>query len=204
MANLLDIIGSTIIGGIIVLMLVVFNGNVVGSSGLQTFKTIVAGNTTALSDIVENDLRKAGYRVPTVADSAITYADSNKITFKGDFNDDGVVETMEYYFDPTPVAGISNRHIGVLYRHKIGQAPQAMYLGVTRFCLKYYDKNDQLFLVNRVMQPSKIRSVRISATVESSERFAAVGGPGAVGTTYDDTTYSGIYWERKIKPKNMR
>jgi hypothetical protein len=80
-----------------------------------------------------------------------------------------------------------------------------MYLGITRFCLKYYNKDDQPFLVNRVLQPSKIKSMKIIASVESSERFFGVtGSAGSVGSASEDTTYSGIYWERKIMPTNLR
>ena len=36
-----DLLGSIIIGGIVLLMLVVFNGNVMESAGTQTFRSIV-------------------------------------------------------------------------------------------------------------------------------------------------------------------
>src|SRR5690242_4516995 len=93
-----DLLGSIIIGGIVLLMLVAFNGNIMESAGTQTFRTIVQSNLTAVTDIMESDLRKMGFRVAGgVLDSIITYADSTRIRFRGDFDNNGSVDVVDYY-----------------------------------------------------------------------------------------------------------
>ncbi len=204
MTQIQDIIGSIIIGGIILLMLMTFNGNVMESAGLQTFKTTLQGNLTTFSDIVEHDFRKMGYRVAYPQDSAIVYADTTSITFKGDFNDDGTLDSIRYWFDPTPVPGISNPHIGVLLRQFGNGQPQRFYLGMTRFTMRYYDYRDTLLADNPVANPSDIKSIRLFVSIESSERYYDGAGMQVAANTNTDTSYAGIYWERKISPMNIR
>ena len=83
MQSLYDVLGSMMIGGIILLMLLQFNATVMEGAAAQTFTSIVQSNLTAMADMVEYDFRKIGYLATGVTDTAVVYADSNKITFKG-------------------------------------------------------------------------------------------------------------------------
>src|SRR5437867_266744 len=138
MSQMHDIIGSMIIGGIVLLMLMVFNGNVVESSGTQIYKTTVQGNLTTVTDILETDFRKMGYRLPRLQDSAITFADTGKISFKGDFDDNGVIDSLTYYLDTAKTALTPNPNDKLLYRKLNTSAPQAMCVGAIRFRIQYY------------------------------------------------------------------
>jgi hypothetical protein len=184
-----DVIGSMIIGGIILLMLLSFNSSVMEGSAVQTFNSIVQTNMTSLTDMIEYDFRKMGYRVGSIHDSAIVYADSNNIVMKGDFDNNGSVEQISYSFDPKKKSGHVNPRSRVLTRIANG-TPQSINLGLTRFRLAYYDAADQLIQQNPVKVPSTIRTIRLAMNMESTSPY--------------DTTYAGGTWERSITPKNLK
>jgi len=185
-----DILGSIIIGGIILLMLLNFNASVMEGAALQTFTSIVQTNMTSLTDMVEYDFRKMGYRVGSGHDSAIVYADSNSILIRGDFDDNGTVESISYSFDPKKKSGHVNPRSRVLSRTVNGSSTQSINLGATRFRLAYYDAAGQLILENPVKAPSRIRTIRLALNLESTSPY--------------DTTYAGGTWERTITPKNLK
>jgi hypothetical protein len=184
-----DIIGSIIIGGIILLMLLSFNSSVMEGSAVQTFNSIVQSNITTLTDIIEYDFRKMGYRVPAVFDSAIVYADSVRILMKGDMNDDKVIERLSYYFDPSTPSGHANPNTRVLYRQRNDAAARQINLGITRFRMKYFDGAGNVINENPVQSPSKIRAIRLIINIESTSRY--------------NGEYAGGSWERTIVPKNL-
>ena len=204
MNQILDYIGSLIIGGIILIMIVAFNGNVLESSGVQVFKTTVQSNLTTVTDIIETDIRKMGYRVAMPVDSAITYADTSKIIFKGDFDDNGTIDSLQYYLSSNGSSLTNNPKDSVLYRKLNNNPAQPMFVGITKFKLRYYDRLDSLFTGNRISNPSLIKSLKLSISIESNDRILDSRRGEYLGNALNDTTYSGVYWERKIKPKNLR
>ena len=204
MSELQDIIGSITVGGIVLLMLLVFNGSVMESAGIQTFKTTVQGNLTSVTDIIETDLRKMGYRLAAAGDSAIVYADTNRIKFKGDFDNNGTVDTLQYYIDTVKGSITPNPRDRVLHRVLNNQSPQAMYLGMIGFKLQYFDASDSLLKVTPIPAPGKIKSLKLAITIESTDRFLDNRKGGQMNNVFNDTTYAGVYWERTFKPRNLR
>jgi hypothetical protein len=207
--QLYDLLGSIIIGGIVLLMLTAFNGNVMEGAGNQFFKTAVQTNLTNVTNIIENDFRKMGYRVSPTQDSSIIYADSNKITFKGDFNDDGVIDTLQYYIDTVRAYLMPNPRTKVLHRKLNSLPPQDMYIGATTFRLQYYKRNDSLMTnslitATPVAATSKIKSVKLSMSIESPYHFLDNRNDERLSNPWNDTTYAGVYWERNMKPVNLR
>lgn len=185
-----DIIGSIIIGGIILLMLVSFNSSVMEGAAVQTFTSIVQSNVTSVTDLIEYDFRKMGYRVGSIHDSAIVYADSSKIVMKGDIDNNGTVETVTYYLDLAAKSGHVNPRSRILYRQVNGAGAQRINLGITRFRMAYYNAADSLLVENPVKAPSSIRAIRLAINMESTSPY--------------DKTYAGTTWERTITPKNLK
>jgi len=189
-----DILGSMIIGGIILLMLLSFNSSVMEGSALQTFNSVVQSNMTSLTDMVEFEFRKMGYRVGSVYDSSIVSADSNGITFKADLDNDGIVETIEYDYNAKAKPGKGAlRGIPLTRRAYKGMAKgpkQQINMGLMRFHLAYYDVNDKLIQENPVKIPSLIRTIRLAINMESTSAY--------------DGKYAGATWERTITPKNLK
>jgi hypothetical protein len=184
-----DILGSMIIGGMILVMVLGFNANIIEGAGMQTMKTTVQGNMTTLSNVLEYDFRKMGYRVLS-SDSAITYADTTMIVFKGDFDNNGSVDKMSYFLNNAKAPGTTNPRAKVLYREINGSSSSSINVGITRFRFTYYNSLGNQIAGNVVANPKTIRTIKVSVNMETREPY--------------DTSYSGVYWERFIKPNNLR
>lgn len=190
MQAIYDVIGSILIGGIILMMLLQFNATVMEGSAAQLFTSIVQSNITAVSDLVEHDLRKAGYRVDSAAARAIVHADSNRITFRADIDDNGTEDLITYAFDPAKRSGHQNPRARILYRTVNGSQTTSIDLGLTRFALAYFDGGNTRIAGNPIGNPAAIRSIRLTMDVESTSPY---GG-----------TYQGATWNRSLAPKNLR
>ncbi len=185
MNQILDIIGSMVLGGIILIMVIGFNGNITQSAGTQTFYVNVQTNMTEATKLLEADLRLLGYQNTVHNDTnRITFADTGKIVFKEDMDDNGTLDSISYYLGTTMPPGVDNPRVRMLYRRVNTNAPQAMNLGVTRLRFWYYDGAG-----NVTSTLSMIRIIKASISMESLRAYNHV--------------YSGAYWERVIQPKNL-
>src|SRR5437879_3224847 len=141
--TLYDVVCSVVIGGIVLMMIVGFNSNVVQSASSQTIKLMAQTNLSTVTNILDYEMGKMGYKILAFGDSSIIYADSNKIKFIGDFSDMGQRDTIVYSFDPATASGQLNPKTRVLKRTYTpqGSAPstQAINLGIIRFRIFYYD-----------------------------------------------------------------
>jgi hypothetical protein len=186
-----DILGSMIIGGMILVMVLGFNANIIEGAALQTFKTNVQGNMTTVTNIMEYDFRKMGFQVAFPQDSSISYADSTRIIFKGDFDNNGATETLQYnYVAGTQAPGAVNPRARVLFRSYNGGPAQSMNIGITRFRFTYYDSVGTTMTGNVIARPSLIKSFKVTINMESKEPY--------------NSQYAGVCWDRIIKPRNLR
>ncbi|MBI5214154.1 MAG: hypothetical protein HY960_00205 [Ignavibacteriae bacterium] len=191
MSTMLDIIGSIIIGGVVMLMVLNVNSNFVTLQGKQALSKVVQSNATAAAELVEHDFRKIGYRC---TDSIkLSLMDSSRITALGDFDDNGSIDSIRYYFDNvTPVyASPANKDIRMLYRVFNNQVPSPINLGFTRFRLWYFDSSESETSVR-----SNVRSIKVAFQFASPYKYET--------TAQYDTNFYTLYWERIVKPKNLK
>lgn len=183
MAYLLEIVGSTVIGGIIIFIILNLNSNVMQSSGNLSFNKVAQENLTSLVEEIEYDIKKIGFRA---SDPKIISADSNAISFRYDIDDDGTPETISYFTsDSTALSGTPNPSDIFLYRTVNGSSPQTSNVGVTNFRLWYYDASGNL-----TTTPDDIRSIKFALNVESVFSY--------------EEEYARTYIERLIQPNNLR
>jgi hypothetical protein len=191
---LLDIIGSAVVGGLVMLMIVGFRTNLSATAEAQCFNQSVQENFRTGTDVLESDFRKMGYRVTDrniIRDSRDT-----TVLFRGDFNDDQQIDSIRYYLGGTTSSSTRNPRIRPLYRVVMlsGQTPKIVRFDVTDFQLNYYDRNGNL---NPALQD--IRSIKVRLAMESDFPVDSVW----TGTSWQKT-YSGVSWERVLRPKNVR
>lgn len=191
---LLDIIGSAVVGGLVMLMIVGFRTNLSSTAEAQCFNQSVQENLRAGTDILESDFRKMGYRITDrniIRDSRDT-----TMLFRGDFNNDQQIDSVRYYLGGTLSSSTRNPRIRPLYRVLMlsGQTPKTARFDVTDFRLNYYDRNGNL---NPALQD--IRSIRVRLAMEGDFPVDSVW----TGASWQ-RTYSGVSWERVLRPKNLR
>jgi hypothetical protein len=190
LATLIDILGSSFIGGLLLLLLLKLN-LFASSSGVTSDNELkLLQNAKTLAEIINYDFRKIGFECDS---TAIAIADSNRIKFYADIDKNNTVDILEYYTSDTTVAiGTENPRDIILYRKFNGVAMGGPTLGLTNFKLSYLDEFN---LVTNVL--ANIRYIKVELWVESTIRemesnFVNPNHP-----------YLFTYWEMKINPRNI-
>ena len=180
----IELAGSFIIGGMLLLSILSLNADIMETATINSLGTIAQKNATVIVSILEYDIRKMGYKVPTGTEVITDFTDST-ITFLGDINDDNSVDIIRYYLGPTSEpSDTENPNDRYLYRSFNGAALDVA-LGMISWELTYYNSAGAA-----TTTPADVRTIRISFTVETAFPF--------------DETYGSARWEGRFSPKNMR
>ncbi len=194
-STLIDILGSSMIGGMILLILFRMNDSSVENSYINTGELIVQSNLVSIVELFENDIRKVGYCEdweqipdPTIA---IIGATDTSITFLTDVaqsqavqTGDGIVDTLKYWVGSpyeNDVLSTPNPNDRMLYRQVNSQTPMSANLGLTQFKLKYFDALGNEILAMPSNPPLGIMTMQIDITVENT---------AAYGDANDEDVYS--------------
>jgi type II secretory pathway component PulJ len=194
-STLLDILGSTIAGGMLLMILFRLNDAAVQNSYNYTADLIVQQNLVEVITLLEYDFKKIGYckdwtKIPDPS-KAIIYADSTDIKFLTDVDNNGVVDTMRYYVgQPSALTDTPNPRDRMLYRVVNNATPASANLGVTQFHLRYFDALQQELSLP-ISNFSQIQTIQLNITVESSYSYA--------------NDYSKVFWRQiRLSAKNLR
>ena len=221
MAFLLDVVGSFIIGGIVILLLITLNIEMTENSRRAFENTYLQRTAVSTSEALEYDLYKIGYNVHPDS-SKIIYADSTSLTFLADLSDSNIVKTVQYFVgDTTETAYSRNPRDYPLYR-KEGTGPTRRICNVTSFTFTYYDDTNKEIpsdqLIASQAKRDEIRSVKINFIVESydpvsedrmpvgitdSESDIQVVGEGGVYLGEGELIYEGAEYQKLVKLKNL-
>ena len=199
MSSVIDVIGSTVVFGVLILLVIQLNifaveANTQTVLAVSTQERLIGYEDAAgASAVLEHDLLKIGYRCPVFP--AITFADSDRIHFRCDLNNDGSLDSVKYYVSGATVV---RRDENTLLRNVVRRVNldpvNGSWLEVSQFRLTYLDDRGKTIPtpVASVLLPS-IRSIRIQMTVQSRTR---------VQNTWD-SNFAGMYWQTTISPANM-
>ncbi len=193
MSVMLDIIGSAIIVGMLILTIMGVNINMSDATYKGITELNIQTQSIQLGRIFEFDFYKMGYAVSKPGIIAI--ADTSRIKFYSNlFNIAGRRDSIEYDLGGY-VTSSSNPHDKSLYRYE-NTNRVFINFSVTRFKLSYYNRNDSLLSapVTGTWRDS-IKSVKVYLTLENPQPFdvSRYGGP----------TYFGTYYQKWIYPRNL-
>jgi hypothetical protein len=183
MGAILDLVGSAIIAGLLLLMLMSVNNNVSEFTILNGLSASAQENLVELATEVEYDFRKIGFRVGN-PNTAIISCDSTSISFRSDIDNDMTLDTVSYSLgQPAQMTSTLNPNDRKLIR-TVNAAQISSSLGLTLFRLRYYDSSG-----NSTWTASAVKGLEVALQVES---------PFPV-----DTTYARAFWRTRIFPKNL-
>lgn len=192
---ILDIIGSVIIGGILLTTLFRMSDRATESTYNKSGDLTIQQNIAAVVRTLEYDFRKIGYcadwaKIPNPAKSII-YANSDKIKFLTDVDRDGNVDTMSYYIGPaSELIYTANPRDKFLYRVVNNEKPVQVNLGVTQFELVYYNVDKEV-IPTPVAVLGEIYTIQVSIAVENIEAY--------------DQKYSQVFWRQiRLVAKNLK
>jgi hypothetical protein len=185
MDSTLTLIGSIVIGGLFLLGLMSFYGGVIDFSNEKTFELLAQETTASFMEIIEHDFRRIGRGLPLPATAITAIVDSTDITFLGDVDEDGVVDTVRYYMsEPSAASSTPNPNDVILYRRVNGVNTIDTPAGVTSFVVKIWDG-----LGNQTGDLMAVRMLDVSITVESLYPY--------------DNRYVAALWQKRIAPQNL-
>lgn len=194
MSILLDILGSTFIGGIVLLLLMKLNLFASTAGYTSDTELRMQQNVKTLAEILNYDLRKVGYGCDS---TAILVADSTRIKFKADMQEPGayghgILDIVEYYVtDSTKASGTPNPRDRVLVRIVNGtDTISGPSLGLTKLRFTYLNTSGN---ITNVLED--IRYIKSELWLESSESHHDM--------FTDSTQYAKTYWEFTINPRNI-
>lgn len=183
MSTMLDLVGSFVIGGMLLIMILNVNTNFNQMSTEDRLELMVQENLAELIAEIEYDFRKIGYGVQNPA-LAISSADTSSITFWADLDNDGSLDQVTYLLGlPGEVPGTANPRDRILHRTVNGQSIGNS-LGVVDFQLTLYDVSGSV-------------TTDVSMT-KYLDYYLLLESPFPV-----DSTYARSAWTGTIRPKNL-
>jgi len=198
--TILDIIGSSILGGI--LLLILFRVHSANSDGVFEYNAelMVQTNLVAAVQILEYDFRKIGYcknwdSIPNPGQAFLS-AEKDNITFRSDIDNDGDIDAVKYYLsDVDELANTPNPNDRKLYRQINGNAPQDIAIGLTQFELKYFTSLGSE-LSSPVASLGQIHTIHIDITLENTF---------AVAEQYTDSMkHATAFWKQiRLASRNL-
>ncbi len=179
---LLDLLGSTIIGGLLISMLINFNIFQNNTSFASDSELQLQQNAKTLAEILNYDLRKIGYGYDS---TAVTIADSEKISFYSDIDKNGSVDQITYMISDTSDAFFTtNPEDVILYRIVNNDTSKGPSLGLTKLKFSYLDG-----VGAETTTLSDIKYIHAELWIKSIEPV--------------QDEYIFTYWEMTINPRNL-
>ena len=182
MGMLLDLMGSTIIGGLLTIMLLNFSLFQSNTSFSSDSELQMQQNAKTLAEILNYDLRKIGYQYDN---TAFIEADSERISFYSDIDRNGSVDIVTYMLsDTSEASATTNPSDVVLYRIINSDTSKGPSLGLVKLKFSYLTGNG-----SETTTLSEIQYVKAELWIETIE---SVNGE-----------YPFTYWEITTNPRNL-
>jgi hypothetical protein len=194
MAALLDVLGSMVTGGIVILMITVLNIKIADSGQEKSMASFTQTNINTSAQIVDYYLYKIGYKVPGVK---IASADSSSIKFYTDMNNDGTIDSVHIYLGAvSSMVSTKNPNDRALYLTFNKNSPVIQSV-VTRFNLTYFDSAGTKIssAALSLAQRQRVRSIGVFLKMESAD-------PNEVMET-GKMIYQAAELNKIVKPKNL-
>lgn len=176
MDKLLDLSGSFVIGSILLLALIGFTIYYTGQSRDTQVDQIQHMNSIVNGDIIEYDFSKVGYRI--TGTNKILSISTHNITFLGDLDNNGVMDTVYY--------SMFNNSSKIYLKRRVSNLSNKEWsVPVQSFNIQGYDS-----LNNATSNISLIRSLGFEIYYST------------VSSGYPNQEIS-AYWTRRFYPKNL-
>ena len=190
MSILLDIFGSIVIAGMLFMLIIKLNLFSSQTSYTSDNELKLIQNTKTLSEILDYDLRKIGYRSDST--TKITTAKIQEIEFYADIDRSVSVDVIKYWVDPSPEAGY------IILKRTINNSDtmSGPSLGLDSIKFSYLTASQNIMTyTNAFNYPDSIRYIKTEMWVQSTY---------AVKDAFsNDSTFSKTYWEFTINPRNL-
>lgn len=192
-STLIDVLGSAIIGGLLLMNLLRLNATVVENETHFSHDKSAQIDVVLIATLIDRDFNLMGYcgnHSLITSDSTLSYGDSTSIRFYADIDNNGSYDDVYYYLsDTSALSHTPNPRDRILYRQINSGTPQIVGNNITEFSLVYLDglRNE---ITPPVVYNPNVNFVKVAFKVE--DPFA-----------YDDN-YAQAVWRRlTVTTKNL-
>ncbi|HVN47746.1 MAG TPA: hypothetical protein VMU30_02875 [Bacteroidota bacterium] len=205
-STILDIIGSFFVGGLLLVSCLQLKLGTTENQFVYNSSVNLQVNLVTLTTRMEDDFRKIAYcqnAEITPAANAVLFADTSTFRFKGDMNNDGTMDSLEYSFGNTYVPG-NTRIKAIVRKYWAGSSTavvDSFKVGATQMFFRYKTANtDSSILTTPVnLQQKAIGVIDLSISLESPSRI--------IDTSHSfiqDTSLYKVYWRQfRVVGKNL-
>jgi len=188
MSTHLDIIGSVIIGGMIILNFAFFQGERQNSQIESVNKITQQSDITDVTTTLRHDIMKAGFGCDTLK---ILQASARVFTFRCDLENDGKLDTVSYTFGNYSNTTVQTTRTTIpLFRIVNGRKVQGADVGIVECYFRYYRLGATYKNLIETTAAADVRAVTVGMKVK-----------GAM-TSEDGCQYAQS--EFTITPKNLK
>lgn len=186
MNSYISLLGSIVIGGLVLLSLNNFTMSFTNDYNdmLQSFET--TNDLNYIITVMSDDFNRIGYGLERQEDAIISFG-LDHIRFRGDVDNDGVVEEVYYSLsDTTELSSTFNPSDKILYRTIGDDKEVPLAFGIKDFRLTGYNFPEGQLTTNT----TKIKTIGVELEVQSS--FPV------------NDRYAKTYWRTRFSPPNLR
>ena len=185
MGSWIALIGSIIIGALILNSFQRFQGDVSRDLHLNTIENMTYNNLDGTTTLVEYDFSRIGFGINDPSVNVVTQVDSMDLRYILDSDGNGVSENMRYYLSNTAAASMTaNPNDVLLLRQTNGGTPDTIAAGVRNFKVAYYAAGG-----NKTAALDSVRTLSVTLTIESDYGY--------------DNLYPRFVWQKRITPTSL-
>lgn len=205
----LGLVTSYIIAAMLIMSIVMMNLRMSSSSAELTLTQITRERVIAVAEMLNDDIPNIGYNVYSKTDESLIYANSHRITFYRNIENDETREperiTWEF-FENEELTNTKNPDHRLLTRTVYDPNTNEEHVteirsGVTRFQLRYYDQPGKNLDDNMPTPGSSlsslenVRQIYLELELQSAEPIYARGS--------SDGRYIRSVYEKRFSPRNL-
>jgi len=185
MSSWIALIGSIVIGALILLSFQQFQGEVTRDLYVNTIEHMTYNNLDGVTSLVEYDFSRIGLGVNDPSLAVVTQADTASVQYRLDSDGNGALENIRYYLSNVSAAAMTvNPNDRLLLRQINGGTPDTVAVGVRSFRLEYFNAGG-----GAPLTPLDIRTIMVSLALESAFAY--------------DNQYPRFVWQKRITPASL-
>jgi len=199
----LDIIGSIVIAGTLMISMLNINSNLMDRCHGANASLVAERDGAGLLEVLGTEFRRIGLR--STAPSAILVAGADTLRFVGnveaDTSSSSAPDTVMYCLGPLD-ATTPNPNDHALYRVRGAGAPDTMKVatGVTSLDFQYFDVSGTLLdAATAAGSPSLVKGIELTVRLENTTPIME-WNPDSLAIV---PTYPGQDWLIRVRPKNL-
>lgn len=150
----INLSGSFIVGGIVLLSLLYIHFRVVDFNRSQIINEFTESTMTNMADVLDYDFNKIGYRVST--NPKISSINNSSIAFLADLDNNGSVDSVKYF------TRVTNGIQYLVRRTTIGSVKESQVV-INNFAMQGYDS-----LNNSTFTVSSIKSIDVQVVIDNN------------------------------------